>query len=356
MYFAAFAALVATATADTTPYHVYTANLSALSGSGVSAEVTVFVTPSGVVGIGSAHGLEANLSTASNCTANNACGAHIHSGNACTDTSTQGGHYYDTSVSDPWGAIKYESTNGMGIGHFDFEMTTSATDVDGKTFIVHNNAGARVACGILSLVDSTSATLAPLSGGSVQGGVTIYSSSSKIVGAGWASGLEANLLAFSKGGTNCTSGNGCGVHVHSGTNCVDSAGQGGHLQTLGGTDPWGNIRYGSTNANGNATFCFEVLSDNTDVLDKPFIAHNDAGGRVACGILSSGTSAPAPAAAGTTMEATMAPTTTVEANATTLDSNATTSAKTGAPAPGMVGGTVANAVPLVTLSFLAFLL
>jgi hypothetical protein len=38
---------------------------------------------------------------------------------------------------------------------------------------------------------------------------------------------------------------------------------------------------------GWATFVFAVSSDNTEVAAKAFIVHNNAGGRVSCGLLSS---------------------------------------------------------------------
>merc|ERR1711972_498326 len=134
-----------------------------------------------------------------------------------------------------------------------------------------------------------SVSLMQLSSSGVNGGVTLYATSSMIVGAGWANGLGANLSDSASGGADCTSANACGVHVHSGSTCSDSSGQGGHLKTRGGEDPWTNIRYTSTNAMGWANFEFAVSSDNTDVAAKAFIVHNNAGGRVSCGLLSSDT-------------------------------------------------------------------
>jgi hypothetical protein len=191
-----------------TAYHTYTASLVPLSNSGVSGEIAIFVTSSGLVGVGSATGLEANLVASPsgvNCTAKNGCGVHVHSGASCTSSSSQGGHYYDVQAVDPWATVRYSSTNATGSASFTFSVLTNFKAIDGKPFIVHNNAGGRVACGILTQrVGTTSASLMPLSSSGVKGGVTLYATSSMIVGAGWASGLEANLSDSASGGANCT--------------------------------------------------------------------------------------------------------------------------------------------------------
>jgi len=126
------------------------ASLTDLSSTGVSGSVTIIVSGSVVVGAGSASGLEASLSDTTNCTATNGCGVHVHSGSGCTDTTTQGGHYFSGS-SDPWAYIRYSSTTAAGAANFCFAVTsTGATAVQGKAFLVHNNAGGRVSCGLLT--------------------------------------------------------------------------------------------------------------------------------------------------------------------------------------------------------------
>jgi hypothetical protein len=77
----------------------------------------------------------------------NSCGVHIHKGQSCKEDAL--GHYYATPE-DPWKTITYTSKNGKASGK-NVEVTTDLTNADvmGRTFIVHNFEGARVACGIL---------------------------------------------------------------------------------------------------------------------------------------------------------------------------------------------------------------
>lgn len=268
-------------------YDVYMASLTELDSKGVTGEVTIFVTPTGLLGIGSAAGLEADLTAATDCTAKNGCGVHVHSGTACTSSTTQGGHYYE-GTSDPWATIRYPSTSSIGASTFSFSVTTAAQDIANKTFVVHNKMGDRVACGILEKsTGAQSATLQALSGSGVTGDVTIVTSATRIIGAGEAIGLEASLNDDSNGGSDCTKTNGCGVHVHSGTACTSSTTQGGHYHESGTSDPWAKIRYPTTSSAGAATFSFAVTTAARDIANKTFIVHNNAGGRVACGLLGS---------------------------------------------------------------------
>lgn len=261
---------------------VFAAELRALGSTGVSGEVMIFVSSTGLQGVGSATGLETNVdANASDCNATNGCGVHVHNGMSCDNTTSQGGHFF-TKEPDPWSSIGYSSSSAAGSAAFKFDVTTSDTSISGKPFIIHNKAGGRVACGIVYEVTTgvTEASLTNLSSAGVSGSVTLVVNGSMITGAGSASGLEASLSET----TNCTAKNGCGVHVHSGSGCEDNTTQGGHYYS--GTDPWATIRYPITNASGAASFVFAVTSPSaTTVQGKAFIVHDNAGDRVACGIL-----------------------------------------------------------------------
>lgn len=84
----------------------------------------------------------------------NACGIHIHEGRGCKGADEVGGHYFDseTFTIDPWADICYKT------GEFGGESRGSATviigesfdSIEGRAFVVHDSAGARVACGEIS--------------------------------------------------------------------------------------------------------------------------------------------------------------------------------------------------------------
>lgn len=113
--------------------------------------------------VGYATGLEPNLESVleggTDCSAANGCGTHIHSGFACTDTTTQGGHHYDPDVlllstgsdEDPWALLGYERTLDTGAGFFGdcLETGVTAAKTKDKPFIVHASDGSRVSCGLL---------------------------------------------------------------------------------------------------------------------------------------------------------------------------------------------------------------
>merc|ERR1712157_594432 len=101
------------------------------------------------MGIASTYGGGGN-----DCTAGNGCGTHIHAGTSCTNSTTQMGHYYDSTVltGDPWQILGYSSTNFDGDAQFagcafvgyDLE---GGKAIDGLVFIIHEEDGSRVSCG-----------------------------------------------------------------------------------------------------------------------------------------------------------------------------------------------------------------
>lgn len=91
---------------------------------------------------------------------------HVHVG---TDCSNVGGHYYDkTKVAvDPWSKdncpVNSIGDTGVAMGSFDITTGVPIGDNFGRTIVVHDAAGNKVACGVLSGVYSTvtAATLEP---------------------------------------------------------------------------------------------------------------------------------------------------------------------------------------------------
>jgi hypothetical protein len=80
------------------------------------------------------------------------CGLHIHTGTTCDNADEVGGHYYD--VVDPWttegGAIYSSDSNGVAKGKFKVNAGHNVTLNDGHAVVVHDAAGTRYGCGILS--------------------------------------------------------------------------------------------------------------------------------------------------------------------------------------------------------------
>merc|ERR1712087_324073 len=80
----------------------------------------------------------------------NGCGVHIHSGTACDNADTQGGHLYDM-VEDPWQLVGYPTTDENGKAVFGSCVYTGslASAALSKPFIVHERDGSRAICGLL---------------------------------------------------------------------------------------------------------------------------------------------------------------------------------------------------------------
>ena len=75
---------------------------------------------------------------------------HIHSGMTCT--ADAGGHYYTGSVTtDPWTSIAYNTNtiDGTSTGTESVDTGGLSADVSGRTMIIHDWLGCRIACAIL---------------------------------------------------------------------------------------------------------------------------------------------------------------------------------------------------------------
>ena len=127
------------------------------SGTSVSYSIAIYgVDPACASGVG---------------TAANSCGVHIHENPTCT--SDAGGHYYTGSVtSDPWTNINYSppsatftsANGGTMVGSYTVDTGAQPANLVGKSVIVHDYSGTRIACAIIAsspgvLLDSGCATL-----------------------------------------------------------------------------------------------------------------------------------------------------------------------------------------------------
>lgn len=133
-----------------------------LSDSGVTATVTAYQlnpTSDTICFFGKGSGLESNLNDSTgSCTAKNGCGVHVHGGDSCLNSTTQGGHYYDSMQVpiDPWLTVRYEQTSSNGTAYFTNCVKTGETEYE-KPFVVHANDGSRISCGLLKDCKSTNA-------------------------------------------------------------------------------------------------------------------------------------------------------------------------------------------------------
>lgn len=77
----------------------------------------------------------------------NSCGIHIHTGTSCE---ADAGDHYFVGDSDPWGAGYYTyAWFTSNTGAFQLMSGLTAADMPGKTLIVHDHAGKRIACAII---------------------------------------------------------------------------------------------------------------------------------------------------------------------------------------------------------------
>ena len=152
---------------------VYRATITPLASSGVSGSAVLHRTPDGhLFVVGSLTGLEASLASVSaggtDCVATDACATRIHAGTGCASGATQGNAialapWSSTHVAQDWGAATYTSTTAAGAAELKFDVAglPSGTSIAGRTFIVANNGGGRIACGTLVEAPTSGPTAAP---------------------------------------------------------------------------------------------------------------------------------------------------------------------------------------------------
>lgn len=278
---------------------VYEAIIEGLNGSGVTGTAMVVTDGSSSVAYaGFGIGLPANVSSVDDCLPTNACGAHIHSGTSCESTETQGGHYYSTPV-DPWLIQRYVSDD-RGSASFAGVLNIGTDEIQGRTFLLHDETGGRIGCGVLKRIDESKLLigysqnggvgLTSINDSNVKGNVVLYAPNDDYVcHYGTGENLQPDVVSFVNGGPQCRNPNGCGAHIHSGSSCADSTAQGGHYYdaTVVEEDPWKYAGYAWTDSAGNGSYASCLKTGETQFKDKAFVLHGEDGGRVACGILSS---------------------------------------------------------------------
>jgi len=312
----------------------YVATTTPLGENEVESSTTLFIpqwtglsemaTPNDVVCFtGSATQLEADIESvygggdnATQCSAANGCGVHVHTGTSCEDTETQGGHWYNTETlsEDPWAIIGYLSTNSDGYGQYascvrtGYDVMSDPSLLEGHVFIVHGEDGSRVSCGPIVQGDASSKPSAvkfystdtvpiPGNGATGTGAVNVMSGLSEgvtdgVCYMGWATGLEPDVVSFLVNGSTsdqCDVKNGCGAHIHEGPGCESKDAQGSHYYDREeiASDPWALESYYRTDNAGTAALIGCVITGDgaSEYQSRAFIVHSTDGDRLLCGLL-----------------------------------------------------------------------
>lgn len=223
------------------------------------------------------------------CTATNCCGVHIHVGTDCSDASTIGGHFWDSSdyTTDPWATVMYNSSSS-GSNNMSVAVATGldASEVLGRAMVIHDSTGARIACGIIQLANVPSFVAYPgYTGNLATAGVMSVQATGTTQSLSWV--LTAGLDTQCTG--TCTATNCCGVHIHTGMDCSDSSTIGGHFydSTALTTDPWLTVTYdASTMPSVMKDVAVETGKTASEIEGRTMVIHDYSGARIACGTVS----------------------------------------------------------------------
>eukprot|EP00928_Gymnodinium_smaydae_P003752 TRINITY_DN11327_c0_g2_i1.p1 TRINITY_DN11327_c0_g2~~TRINITY_DN11327_c0_g2_i1.p1 ORF type:complete len:360 (-),score=41.20 TRINITY_DN11327_c0_g2_i1:314-1330(-) len=241
---------------------------------------------------------EACTSTFNSSKKANSCGIHVHEGKTCESA---GGHYWSKnySNSDPWASVRYtyDGAKKSAIGE-NVHVSTGASlkDTVGRTIVVHDQNGTRIACALMEQLSPAGDLLTVSSFSSYPGyaGSLVVQGSSK---AFQVKGDESSyVLTYVLKGVDTQCGvknisgvaNACGIHIHEGSDCKNKDTIGGHLydKVNGSTDPWLPIMYTATKGAANgATIAVKVGLPFGTISNKAVVIHDAGGKRIACGEL-----------------------------------------------------------------------
>eukprot|EP00427_Karlodinium_veneficum_P015793 CAMPEP_0169140664 /NCGR_PEP_ID=MMETSP1015-20121227/43754_1 /TAXON_ID=342587 /ORGANISM="Karlodinium micrum, Strain CCMP2283" /LENGTH=160 /DNA_ID=CAMNT_0009206713 /DNA_START=131 /DNA_END=610 /DNA_ORIENTATION=+ len=140
---------------DWTHTQIFAAELAELGNSGVTGDVTILSAYSefsgtDVVGAVKIRGLKAN--TMPECGHSGHCRTYLHTGSACTDEASQKSRALEGTGKDPWKRQGYHYTDERGTAEATINIDRypdEHADFAGHPFIIHNEEGVRVACGVL---------------------------------------------------------------------------------------------------------------------------------------------------------------------------------------------------------------
>jgi hypothetical protein len=219
-------------------------------------------------------------------------GLHVHSVTnvaalSCSDA-VVGGHYYEDGGVDVWATTDKYTTDATGATDFDLPAVSGFT-VDGKTMpvagravVVHDSAGNKVACGMITVHPRLSvarySTLPGYTGALLPRGIAVFEPEVTTP-----SGLS-QALGCSVIGAGMIGQADFGAHIHAGSTCEDPQ---GHLYD--GEDGWGDVHIPVTGSTGGSKFFmvddFTFDSGPLSIEGRVSVLHDAAGAKVGCGVM-----------------------------------------------------------------------
>jgi hypothetical protein len=239
-----------------------------------------------------------------NASSANSCGVHIHTGFDCTADAS--GHYFNSNnVADPWNAqATYSSDSGMFTLRYGYPLRQGTGDSFGRTIIVHDFDGGRIACMIARPVETNNVQVVPVYGTlpdypgstppsypySIHAVLVIDTNPTAHTATFWYRNLDGDALCGGNpGGTNDS--NSCGLHLHEG-DCPAAAAAGHFWDAPATADYWKRavgVTGGSQGAETPAYTSkvvfgsgFAAASTSTGSAGVSVVVHDQAGSRRAC--------------------------------------------------------------------------
>jgi len=211
-------------------------------------------------------------------------GLHIHTGTSCNDAANVGGHYWlPSTATDPWLVTNWAAVNGKASGTFDVSAGLTLSQVMGRAVVVHDGAGARIACGVIMDGENAKATADIFT-------YPGYTGTTAIRGSVQVDKDTAGMQRLTYDITGAVPSSSAGLHIHTGTSCADAAKVGGHFWTPSTSpDPWGANTMYTADANGVGKGTFSLTSGYTtnQVVGRAVVLHEGGSPRVGCGVICS---------------------------------------------------------------------
>ncbi|CAE7794284.1 unnamed protein product, partial [Symbiodinium microadriaticum] len=214
------------------------------------------------------------------CKNDNCCGVVIYEGTSCEEPA--GSPLWDSGVS-----VRYTSSPSNVLSK-EVKTGLANDDVLGRTVVIHDKKGRKIACGIIEPSTTTVFEKYPKYGGDLpltSGGVQVESDDeTQTLSWLFTQGLDPRCDK-----TTCTAANCCGVHIHEGTTCSNAASVGGHYwnKDLYPEDPWMDVRYVIEGSMPSAVNDLSVTTGyNADDIDgRAVVVHDYDGVRIGCAII-----------------------------------------------------------------------